>query len=112
MALYLVELTPAQPSKDEATALIETVNSSLTNGAELIETQVSADHKIVFVTSNPRTPHSAPTSPQQSVSAQPSQAPTQSAWSAQSSKTSRSSRRTQTTWLSGTSPQRLLWNST
>ena len=49
MALYLVELTPAQPSKDEATALIETVNSSLTNGAELIETQVSADHKIVFV---------------------------------------------------------------
>lgn len=46
MALYLVELTPAQPSKDEATALIETVNSSLTNGAELIETQVSADHKI------------------------------------------------------------------
>ena len=38
MALYLVELTPAQPSKDEATALIETVNSSLTNGAELIET--------------------------------------------------------------------------
>ena len=49
MALYLVELTPANPSKDEATALIETVNSSLTNGAELIETQVSADHKIVFV---------------------------------------------------------------
>ena len=49
MALYLVELTPAQPSKDEATALIETVNSSLSHGAELIETQVSADHKIVFV---------------------------------------------------------------
>ena len=49
MALYLVELTPANPSKEEATALIETVNSSLTNGAELIETQVSADHKIVFV---------------------------------------------------------------
>ena len=49
MALYLVELTPANPSKEEATALIETVNSSLTHGAELIETQVSADHKIVFV---------------------------------------------------------------
>ena len=49
MALYLVELTPAQPSKDEATALIETINSSLSHGAELIETQVSADHKIVFV---------------------------------------------------------------
>ena len=27
MALYLVELTPAQPSKDEATALIETVST-------------------------------------------------------------------------------------
>ena len=49
MALYLVELTPANPSKEEATALIETVNSSLSHGAELIETQVSADHKIVFV---------------------------------------------------------------
>ena len=110
MALYLVELTPAQPSKDEATALIETVNSSLTNGAELIETQVST--RSSSSSSNPRTPHSAPTSPQQSVSVQPSQAPTQSAWLAQSSKTSRSSRRTQTTWLSGTSPQRLLWNST
>ena len=59
MALYLVELTPVNPSKEEATALIETVNSSLTNGAELIETQVSADHKIVSSSSNPRTPHSA-----------------------------------------------------
>ena len=38
MALYLVELTPAQPSKDEATALIETINSSLSHGAEIIET--------------------------------------------------------------------------
>lgn len=112
MALYLVELTPANPSKEEATALIETVNSSLTNGAELIETQVSADHKIVFVIIEPRTPHSAPTSPQLSVSAPPSKDPMPSASSAQSSMTSRSSRRTPTTWSSGTSPQRSPWNST
>ena len=45
MALYLIELTPANASKDEATALIETVSNSLSEGAELIETQVSADHK-------------------------------------------------------------------
>ena len=109
MALYLVELTPANPSKEEATALIETVNSSLTHGAELIETQVSADHKIVFVCIEA---HSVPTSPQPLVSAPPSKAPTPSASSAQSSMTSRSSRRTQTTWSSGTSPQKSPWNST
>ena len=49
MALYLVELTPANPSKEEATALIETVNSSPDQRRGAIETQVSADHKIVFV---------------------------------------------------------------
>ena len=48
MALYLIELTPATASKDEATALIETVSNSLSEGAELIETQVSADHKLIF----------------------------------------------------------------
>ena len=42
MALYLVELTPANPSKEEATALIETVNSSLSHGAELIESENTA----------------------------------------------------------------------
>ena len=48
MALYLIELTPATASKDEATALIETVSNSLSESAELIETQVSADHKLIF----------------------------------------------------------------
>ena len=48
MALYLVELTPAAASKDEAEALISTVNTAL-QGAELIETQVASDHKIIFV---------------------------------------------------------------
>ena len=48
MALYLIELTPVTASKDEATALIETVSNSLSEGAELIETQVSADHKLIF----------------------------------------------------------------
>ena len=49
MALYLIELTPATASKDEATALIETVSNSLSEGAELIETQVSADHKLIDI---------------------------------------------------------------
>ena len=48
MALYLIELTPATASKGEATVLIETVSNSLSEGAELIETQVSADHKLIF----------------------------------------------------------------
>ncbi|MDO5749672.1 MAG: DUF4242 domain-containing protein [Rothia sp. (in: high G+C Gram-positive bacteria)] len=48
MALYLVELTPASASKEEAEALISTVNTSL-SGGELIETQVASDHKIIFV---------------------------------------------------------------
>ena len=112
MALYLVELTPAQPSKDEATALIETVNSSLTNGAELIETQVSADHKIVFVIVESENTAFGPDLAAAIGERATVAGPDAVAWSAQSSKTSRSSRRTQTTWLSGTSPQRLLWNST
>lgn len=49
MALYLTELTPGTASKEAATALIETVAGALGEGAELIETQVSADHNIVFV---------------------------------------------------------------
>ena len=41
MALYLIELTPATASKDEATALIETVSNSLSEGAEAIGERAS-----------------------------------------------------------------------
>ena len=112
MALYLVELTPANPSKEEATALIETVNSSLSHGAELIETQVSADHKIVFVIIESENTAFGPDLAAAIGERASVAGPDAVRLSAQSSMTSRSSRRTQTTWSSGTSPQRSPWNST
>lgn len=49
MSLYLVELVPADATREGATALIETVASQASAaGAELIESQVTADSGRVF----------------------------------------------------------------
>ena len=70
MALYLIELTPATASKDEATALIETVSNSLSESAELIETQVSADHKLIFAIIESENTYGAVPDPQEGERAQ------------------------------------------
>lgn len=50
MALYLVELTPQDASKENVTALIEDADQALQQTeAELIETQVTSDFKIIYV---------------------------------------------------------------
>ncbi|SIK28434.1 alpha-helical coiled-coil protein [Mycobacteroides abscessus subsp. abscessus] len=50
MALYLVELTPQDASKENATALIEDAGQALQQTeAELIETQVTSDFKTIYV---------------------------------------------------------------
>ncbi len=50
MSLFLIELSPKDATKEAATELIEATNSALQNtDAELIETQVPGDFKLVFV---------------------------------------------------------------
>lgn len=50
MALYLVEITPENASKENATALVEEANKALQQTeAELIETQVTSDFKTIYV---------------------------------------------------------------
>lgn len=50
MSLYLVEFTPHDASQDEAKALVADIAQVLgsVDGAELIETQVTGDYKLVF----------------------------------------------------------------
>ncbi|MTB71613.1 DUF4242 domain-containing protein [Arsenicicoccus cauae] len=49
MSLFLIELVPADPTREGAQALIETLASQSTGtGAELIESQVTADAGRVF----------------------------------------------------------------
>ena len=50
MPLYLIELKPAEATKESVGALIEKVVSAVgSSDGELIETQVTSDHRIVFV---------------------------------------------------------------
>lgn len=50
MSLFLIELSPKDATKEAATELIEATNSALQpTDAELIETQVPGDFKLVFV---------------------------------------------------------------
>lgn len=50
MSLYLLELTPAVASKEAATELIEATGTALKGTeAQLIETQVPGDFKLIFV---------------------------------------------------------------
>ncbi|KLU10709.1 DUF4242 domain-containing protein [Kocuria sp. SM24M-10] len=50
MSLHLLEIVPASPSKDAVTQLIATVSEAVpAAGAEVIESQVTADHGRVFV---------------------------------------------------------------
>ncbi|MED6047217.1 DUF4242 domain-containing protein [Rothia kristinae] len=51
MALHLLELTPHTPSQENATALLDAVAQTLgdASAAELIESQVTADHTRLFV---------------------------------------------------------------
>ena len=51
MPLYLIELKPAEATRESVGDLIEKVVSAVGSGdGELIETQVTSDHRIVFVT--------------------------------------------------------------
>jgi hypothetical protein len=50
MSLHLIEIAPATADKDAVRQLLETVSSAVSEtGAELIESQVTADHGRVFV---------------------------------------------------------------
>ena len=50
MPLYLIELKPAEATRESVGDLIEKVVSAVGSGdGELIETQVTSDHRIVFV---------------------------------------------------------------
>lgn len=50
MSLHLIEIAPAAADKDAVRQVLETVSSAVSeNGAELIESQVTADHGRVFV---------------------------------------------------------------
>ena len=62
MALYLIELTPATASQGRGNRAHRNRSNSLSEGAELIETQVSADHKLIFAIMSQKTPRSHPPS--------------------------------------------------
>jgi hypothetical protein len=50
LSLYLIELKPAEATKDSVSELIEKVVAAVgSSSGELIETQVTSDHRIVFV---------------------------------------------------------------
>lgn len=57
MPLFLVELAPATAEKTAITRLLESVSTALKNtGAELIESQITADHSRVFTILEAPTP--------------------------------------------------------